>query len=58
MQVFFFKTDKAEEVKDYKKCPFTYFFTNISARTERKQKPFCKIKVTILSFWGGELMSW
>ena len=27
MQVLFFKIDKLEDVKGYKKCPFTYFLT-------------------------------
>ena len=58
MQVIFFKTDKTEEVKGYKKCPFTYFSTKIFARTERKEKPFCKTKIIILSFRVGGLMSW
>ncbi len=56
MQILFFKIDKIGEVKDYKKCPFTYFSTKIFARTERKTEHYCKVKHNNLSFWGGELM--
>ena len=38
MQALFFKIDKIGGVKDYKKCPFTYFMAYIFARTERKLK--------------------
>ena len=69
MQILFFKIDKTGGVKDYKKCPFNYFSTKIFARTEWKQKPFCKTKNNnfkfqgwwvneLVSWWVGELASW
>jgi len=50
MQVLGLKTDKTQGVEGEKKGLFTYFLTNISARTERKLERFCKIKANDLSF--------
>ena len=50
MQVLFLKSDKLEGVKGRKKWLFTYFLTNIFARTERKLEPYCKIKGKDLIF--------
>jgi len=57
MQVLGLKIDRNQGMKGLKKELFTYFLTNISARTERKLERFCKIKANNLSFWVGELMS-
>ena len=46
MQVLLLKTDKAKDMKDEKQWLFTYFLTNIFARTGRKKEGFCKTKTT------------
>ena len=50
MQVVFSKTDKMKDLKRQKQWSFTYFLTDIFARTELKEERFCKIKPTDLRF--------
>ena len=58
MLVLGLKIDKHQGVTGQKKWLFTYFLTNIFARTERKTERFCKIKDNDLSLWVDDLMSW
>ena len=57
MQVLLLKTDKTKDMKGEKQWLFTYFLTNIFARTERRLEWYCKIKDKDLSFWVGEFLS-
>ena len=50
MQVLRLNLDKHQGMKGHKQKMFTYFLTNIFARTERELKRHCKIKDNNLSF--------